>query len=400
MKSEKQGNGKKYRVINIIILVIALLLIVGYLGISILGGEKLKAARSIRKINDTLYTMEYEGDYGLDAYLLQGGGASSEEMADYLTEFLSNGLYKPEKDGIQGTPGCSTVSGNTADNTYLFGRNYDWQSGVTMVMHTKPRNGYESVSTTALEFLGFGEDWRPEGLANQMMALAGIYIPMDGINEKGLVIADLMAGDREETHQATEKADITTTVGIRLVLDRAATVDEAIELLQNYDMNSDIGTAHHYAVSDLSGRSVVIEYIDGETVVTETPVVTNHYLSEGHKNGIGSEQSKERFRILSEAANKNDGHFDKDLVRDSLRTVSQGVMGDEYEVTRWSSVYDLEQPSVDYYFGEDYSSAYSAALGGEDIFAGNVQFMFPNFKNHVYFYNALCNNSLNKVLDI
>ena len=369
MNSEKQGNGKKHRIISTIVLVIALILIIGYLGINLVFGERLRAAGSIRKISDTLYTMEYKGDYGLDAYLLQGGGATSEEMADYLTEFISNGLYKPEKNGIKNAPGCSTLSGKTADNTYLFGRNYDWQSGVTMVIHTKPQNGYESVSTTALEFLGFGEDWRPEGFSNQMMALAGIYIPMDGVNEKGLVIADLMAGDREETHQTTAKADITTTVGIRLVLDHAASVDEVIALLKNYDMNSDIGTTHHYAVSDPSGRSVVIEYIDGEMVVTETPVVTNHYLAAGHKHGIGSEQSKERFQLLSEAVSEHNGHLSRDLVRDSLRAVSQGVMGDEYEVTRWSSVYDLEQASVDYYFGEDYSRAYCAVLGGDDIFA-------------------------------
>ena len=237
-----------------------------------------------------------------------------------------------------------------------------------MVIHTKPKNGYESVSTTAMEFLGFGKNWRPEGITNQIMALAGIYIPMDGINEKGVVIADLMAGDKEETHQSTDKADITTTVGIRLVLDHAYSVDNAIEILKNYDMNSDIGMAHHYAISDKSGRSVVVEYIDGEMVVTETPIVTNHYLAQGYKNRIGSEQSKQRFKILNNALSENDGNFSKNFVRDSLKAVSQGTMKDEYEITRWSCVYDLGKNSVDYYFGEDYSKVYSVMLGRENVF--------------------------------
>ena len=72
---------------------------------------------------------------------------------------------------------------------------------------------------------------------------------------------------------------------------------------------------------------------------------------------------KERFHILAEALSEHDGHFSRDLVRDSLKAVSQGVMGDEYEITRWSCVYDLENGSLDYYFGEDYSKAYSATLG-------------------------------------
>ena len=364
MGEERKNNCRRTHKKGIVIaLAIVLVLAIGLLGAVRLFGEKLAAANSIVKIKDHLYTMEYEGDYGLDAYLEQGGGATADEMADYLTGFLSNGLYQPDRNEIKDTHGCSTLFGRTADNTYLFGRNYDWQDGLTMIIHTKPENGYESISTTALEFLGFGEDWRPEGLMNQMMALAGIYIPMDGINEKGVVIADLMAGDREETHQSTERADITTTVGIRLVLDHAGSVDEAIELLKRYDMNSDIGMAHHYAISDRSGRSVVVEYMDGEMIVTETPIVTNHYLAQGRKNGIGSEQSKQRFNILSQAFRENEGRFSKNFVRDSLRAVSQGVMGDEYEITRWSCVYDLEKGSVDYYFGEDYGNVYSMTLG-------------------------------------
>ena len=344
-----------------------LICIIGLLVFYRLFGEKLAAANSITRINDRLYTMEYEGDYGLDAYLEQGGGADSGEMADYLAEFLSGGLCRPGKNKPRDAYGCSTLLGRTADHTYLFGRNYDWQNGVTMVIHTKPENGYESISTTALEFLGFGADWRPEGMKNRMTALAGIYIPMDGINEKGVAIADLMAGDREETHQSTDKADITTTVGIRLVLDHACSADDAVEILKNYDMNSDIGTAHHYAISDRSGRSVVVEYADGKMTVTETPVVTNHYLMPGCKNGIGSEQSKRRFQILKNALNENDGRFSGNFVRDSLKAVSQGVVGNEYEITRWSCVYDLEKGSADYYFGEDYSRAYTAALG-RDVF--------------------------------
>ena len=42
----------------------------------------------------------------------------------------------------------------------------------------------------------------------------------------------------------------------------------------------------HFALADRSGRSVVVEYIDDEMVVTDTPAVTNFYLAEGRKQGL------------------------------------------------------------------------------------------------------------------
>ena len=91
------------------------------------------------------------------------------------------------------------------------------------------------------------------------MCLTGLFVALDGINEKGLAIADLMAGDSIETHQRTSKPDLTTTGAICYLLKNAANVSEAIDLLKGIDMHSDIGSAHHYAMADASGRSVVVE---------------------------------------------------------------------------------------------------------------------------------------------
>ena len=54
----------------------------------------------------------------------------------------------------------------------------------------------------------------------------------------------------------------------------------------------------HFALADRSGRSVVVEYIDDEMVVTDTPAVTNFYLAEGRKQGIGTAQSHTRYERL------------------------------------------------------------------------------------------------------
>ena len=46
---------------------------------------------------------------------------------------------------------------------------------------------------------------------------------------------------------AIRPPDLTTTDAIRYMLNNAANVGEALSLLNNIDMHSDIGSAHHYA---------------------------------------------------------------------------------------------------------------------------------------------------------
>lgn len=50
-----------------------------------------------------------------------------------------------------------------------------------------------------------------------------------------------MAGDDEKTEQERGKTSIITADAIRLVLDKAADVDEALALIEEYDMYSVIG---------------------------------------------------------------------------------------------------------------------------------------------------------------
>lgn len=342
--------------------VIAVLLVALAAGGWWMFGTFITAANSIEKLEDGLYSMEYNGDYGFDDFLAQGGAASDGEVADYLVSFLSRGFYKIESDVQTGEFGCSTICTQDEHGVVLFGRNYDWAECQTMIVHTVPQNGYESVSTCCLDFLGFSEGYAPDGsMLERMQTLAAVYVPLDGMNEKGLMVADLMAGDDEQTHQQTDKADLTTTTAIRLLLDKAATVDEAIALLGQYDMNSSIGAAHHLSLADASGKSVVVEYVGGEMLVTETKVVTNHYLSDCEKQGVGSQQSHIRFDTLA----AHTGPADDRGVRDLLESVAQKNYPQtegSYEKTMWSIVYCPEGRCADFYFAENYEHSYGLLL--------------------------------------
>ena len=209
--------------------VIAVLLVIFIAGAWSMFGTMITAAKTIEKLEVGLYSMEYKGDYGFDDFLAGGGAASDSAVADYLVSFLSHGFYKIETDVQTGEFGCSTICTEDENGVVLFGRNYDWKECRAIIVHTVPENGYESISTCCLDFLGFSEDYAPDGpMMDRMLTLAAIYVPLDGMNEKGLMVADLMAGDDEQTHQQTNKCDLTTTTAIRLLLDKAATVDEAI----------------------------------------------------------------------------------------------------------------------------------------------------------------------------
>lgn len=366
-------------VLRWIVVILALILAVAGLGAWRMFGMFIVAARSIHKLQDGLYVMEYRGDYGFDEFLARGGAADDSAVADYLTGFLSRGYYKKADNEIKpGDFGCSTVCVKDKDGAVYFGRNFDWGKGRAMIVHTIPDDGYESLSTCDLDFLGFGDDYQPDGsMQERIQTLAAIYVPLDGMNEKGLIVADLMAGDKEETHQKTDKPDLTTTTAIRLLLDRAANVDEAIELLKQYDMNSSIGAAHHFSIADKSGKSVVVEYVNGEMLVTETNIVTNHYLADSPKKGVGSEQSHQRFDWLSQfgpdfiLGKSGDGQyrwgsgFPFQEVRALLASVAQSQYprtdGDN-DVTLWSIYYDPGHQRADFYFREDFDNGYRLYL--------------------------------------
>ena len=62
---------------------------------------------------------------------------------------------------------------------------------------------------------------------------------------------------------------IRKTTAIRLVLDNAATVEEAVELLRNNNIYFSRDIECHYLIADASGHSVIVEFYDSELQVVE-----------------------------------------------------------------------------------------------------------------------------------
>lgn len=311
----------------------------------------------ITELEDGLSVVRYEGSYGFDEFLEQGGASSDEGVAEYVGSQLFSNI--PEL-LFGGNPfGCSTISVRNSEGGNLFGRNFDWNTCNALIISSRPDNGYASVSTVNMDFIQAG-GLDISRLPDTAQAAIGLYAPLDGMNEEGLAVSVNMIEDSDTIEQNTEKPDITTTTAIRLLLDKTANVEEALELLEQYDLHASMGMMIHLALSDAEGNSVVVEYVNNEMIVTETPVVTNFYFTEGEKYGIGSSQSHDRYDILNETLAERETMSETD-VRDVLDNVSKDNFG-EFESTEWSIVMNQETKELTYYHRENYEQGYTISV--------------------------------------
>lgn len=322
--------------------------------------DTISLGESIVELEPGLFAVRYDGDYGFDSFLEKGGAASDQEVVQYLAENLIGELGL---DFLGNIFGCSTITASSPDGGILFGRNFDWNACQAMVVEAHPEKGYASLSTVNMDFITMGAGGMMEAALklDQVRTLAALYAPLDGMNEKGLAVSVNMIQDNASISQNTGKPGITTTTAVRLLLDKAATVDEALELLRQHDFYTSMGLVVHLALADATGRSVVVEYIGNEMSVTETPAVTNFYLTPGEKYGIGTSQSHTRYEILQNLLAESPTLTPED-VRDALSSVSKGNFG-EFESTEWSIVFDLTAKTARYYHRENYDNSWLFALG-------------------------------------
>lgn len=311
-------------------------------------------SNELTKLESGLSAIQYEGDTGFELFLSLGGASSDADVVS----FLLNSLSGVDGMSFSGNPfGCSTVSVKDWEEHSLFGRNFDWNRCEALIVKTIPTSGYASISTVNTGFIA-GVPFT--ALPDETQALIACYAPLDGMNEMGLCVSVNMIEDSDTISQNTEKPDITTTTAIRLLLDKAATVEEATALLSQYDMHASMNYMIHFAIADADGNSVCVEYVNQEMKVNETQVVTNFYLSEGEKYGIGTSQSKERYDILCELI-ESQSVFSMDDVRDALDSVSKDSFNG-FESTEWSIVYNQSTGEVRYYHRENYTTAYTFQL--------------------------------------
>lgn len=317
-------------------------------------GSFVMAANSVKRLNDHFYYMEFKGDIQLEEYLKSGGAASNSQMAEAIEALLrGKRINKVFKEEVPLDTGCASMAVQSPEGKQLFGRNYDWDDlKAAMIIKSTPKHGYKSISTVQLDFLGFGEDFKPDTFGHKYLSTAALFVPLDGMNEKGLCVSDLMAGDEEFTNQDTGKSNVTTTLAIRGLLDFCADVPQAIDFLKNHDMHSVIGKAHHFAISDAQGRMVVAEYVNNELIITETNAVTNHYL------GVEKDLSERQNSVLRLGILQQYLFGKAQLTEKEVKQALQDICAsqyDSYSKTWWRVIYNKTDLTVNYALEEKYN---------------------------------------------
>lgn len=133
------------------------------------------------------------------------------------------------------------------------------------------------------------------------------------------------------------------------MLDRAATTEEAVELLSGYDIFSTSGRDYHFYITDASGDGRVVEWdpSDASRPLKATPMraITNFYalypdlVQPNQKNGIYG-HGKERWEAVEKVFDAQE-YQDDAVVWDALRASAQDPNPqDVTSNTQWSAVYD------------------------------------------------------------
>lgn len=233
---------------------------------------KLEMLRSMKDLDNgggRFYELNYTQDYKLDAML-----AAQPTDAEGIVSFVAGELFDkiPQKSPEFNTgAGCSAFAAPSADgSSYLMGRNFDFchkdpatgkEIPITAVMvRTAPEGGKKSISMVDSYWLGLKKGFYTDGESDLSVMMAFPYALMDGINEDGLAVGVLHLGGDATIQDTPGKRNITTTVAMRLLLDRASTVDQAIEMLKGYNLcqDSPAGGNYHFFIADAQGDYAII----------------------------------------------------------------------------------------------------------------------------------------------
>ncbi len=340
--------------------------------------NQLVTMRSVWKLDDNIYLLDYQNDYHLPE-LLEKGVSSIGELLGFAADAFTFGVRLCRIGGDEGA-GCSAFEAFTPEGCHLLARNFDFKTAPCFVVWTHPENGYASISVVDTNFMFYGSSLRYRRM-NSYRVLAAPYCCVDGVNEKGLAIAVLQLRAKATRQADPAKKDITTTALIRAVLDTCADIDEAVALLNRYNMHDSIWTNYHYQIADASGRSAVAEYIDNVLHVYERgsaayPVAGSVYEDDGLLQQYAANYSltkdtgayrieqhgEDRTAAIKAVLKEKGGVLTELEAMDLLSHVRLKYKHDKYPwsvVALWSAVYNTAEKTLKIAGNLDYENIYT-----------------------------------------
>ena len=193
---------------------------------------------------------------------------------------------------------CTSFLLKGSDGGFVYGRTMEFGLPLKSQLTVMPRN---------LAVPGVGVDSKPGSGLNwttkyAVVGMNGLGMPVlvDGMNEKGLV-GGLLNAPNTAVYQVVSPADSAKSIAsiqmLMYALTNFATVDEVKEGFKKIYVNRSIIPAYNNSsapvrmtLHDAKGKSIVIEYLKGELVVTDNPtgVMTNDPAFRDQLNNIGN----------------------------------------------------------------------------------------------------------------
>lgn len=290
------------------------------------------------------YTMRYPVDYRLGE-VLERGLASEAEIQAYVARLFDISLDRAATLLPQGKR-CTGFSAGSLSGDRYQGHNEDWTKGDYLVLFTSPSGGIPSVSLVDVRFAaGISQKDRRGFLMAPFLALSGM-------NRSGLAVAtySVPACRPPET---PAKRRLLWSVVIRMLLDRAHTLDEALALIDSVNVVIEPQNDLQFFIGDAQGHSAVVAWVDGKTTVVRKQgpwqAVTNFVqfnATEADFSGCARYQTAKGLLVAS------GGLVTDDSGMEILKQTAQPGY------TQFSVLYNLSRATLRLSFGRNYGKSY------------------------------------------
>lgn len=320
------------------------LLLVAFLSLR----EPLATLNSLEQVDGyPLYTLHYYGAYDRPSPLAR------------IAALFQQAAAPSQQESTLPAWGCSLFAALGGSESSLYGRNFDWEYSPAVLLFTDPPDGYASVSMVDIAFLGFSPDQAKDlterSLLDRAPLLEAPFLPFDGMNEYGLAIGMAAVPDSAMPHDPAKETAGSLGI-IREMLDHAQTVDEAVAILEDHNIDMSGGPTVHYLIADAARDAVLVEFYRGKVVVIPNKApwhVATNFLrtaTAGDPRALCS-----RYARIDRRLEEAQGQVTTEEAMELLSEVAQAG-------TQWSVVYGMHTGEIHVSIGQAYDAIHTLTL--------------------------------------
>lgn len=188
------------------------------------------------------------------------------KMKVTILSLLSLGIFSAVNPSAQA---CSRAVYIGPDQLVITGRTMDWKEDIQTNLYLLPR-GMDRAGSDKANTVRWTSKY------GSIVATGYDIGTSDGMNEKGLVVNMLYLKESVYTRPGDTRPEMGMSVWPQYVLDNFASVSEAVQELKKETfrihaphMPGGQASTLHMAISDATGNSAILEYIDGKLNIHE-----------------------------------------------------------------------------------------------------------------------------------